>query len=616
MPPAVFIERLIVEEGFVDGLDLEFRPGLNVLVGPRGVGKTSVIQLLRFCLGLPAFSDAFERAALQHAQDILGDDGRVSVRLWVDGEPLVISRRKHDSEPEGFIDAVPSPIVLAQTEIEEIGVDPDGRLRLIDGFRSGTPRLTAHVRATLSEIRSRTLELADLEAEIEKQEHQLTAFDQEAAQLEAAEQELSAAELTAGAATADLQRLDELGRLAARSQTRVRALERAGSAVHEWEAQLEGVRRTAPSLDRWPDAGDEDLTQVIESEISRAAQTLEDTLSRLQGTRRQLETTVAAERDRINAAEDEARALRRRVEEIQAGAGVAARRLAALRQRVADLQALAAVLSERKLRRDKVRTERDEAVRALGSIRDERFRERLDVAKALNAALGPRIDVEVQQSGLWNRYADAIAETIRGSGLRYSDLAPEVAACLSPQELVAVVEQYDAAKLAACVNIPEDRARRIIDRLREAGLADVLTAPVEDAVVLKLLDGSDYKTTEHLSTGQRCTAVLPIILRHEERPVIIDQPEDHLDGAFIVDTLVQAIVRRAEGSQLIISTHNANIPVLGHAARVTLLGSDGSRGFEEHSGDLEDPRIVKAITDVMEGGREAFAARAKFYGSG
>jgi predicted AAA+ superfamily ATPase len=40
----MIIKRIQVEEGFLDGLDIAFAPGLNVLIGPRGTGKTSVIE--------------------------------------------------------------------------------------------------------------------------------------------------------------------------------------------------------------------------------------------------------------------------------------------------------------------------------------------------------------------------------------------------------------------------------------------------------------------------------------------------------------------------------------------------------------------------------------------
>lgn len=77
-PPPLLIDRITVEEGFLDGLDLSFKPGLNVIIGPRGVGKTSVIELLRFCLGIPALTDRFEKTARDHARSVLSS-GRVTV---------------------------------------------------------------------------------------------------------------------------------------------------------------------------------------------------------------------------------------------------------------------------------------------------------------------------------------------------------------------------------------------------------------------------------------------------------------------------------------------------------------------------------------------------------
>jgi hypothetical protein len=52
---------------------------------------------------------------------------------------------------------------------------------------------------------------------------------------------------------------------------------------------------------------------------------------------------------------------------------------------------------------------------------------------------------------------------------------------------------------------------------------------------------------------------------------------------------------------------------LGEAERVLLLASTGRRGFISVAGALEDRAVVDAITSVMEGGKEAFARRAKFY---
>ena len=152
-------------------------------------------------------------------------------------------------------------------------------------------------------------------------------------------------------------------------------------------------------------------------------------------------------------------------------------------------------------------------------------------------------------------------------------------------------------------------------QLKQVDLGALATVVVEDFVAFQLLDGPEYKDISELSTGQRCTVVLPIVLCHTERLLIVDQPEDHIDNAFIADTLIRGVLARSANGQIIFSTHNANIPVLGNADRVIdFLGSDGRRGFALAAAGLNEPAVVSAITTVMEGGAEAFERRASFYG--
>ena len=123
----------------------------------------------------------------------------------------------------------------------------------------------------------------------------------------------------------------------------------------------------------------------------------------------------------------------------------------------------------------------------------------------------------------------------------------------------------------------------------------------------------ESKASERLSIGQRCTAVLPVLLERHGDVLIIDQPEDHLDNAFVTSTLVESLRKRPLGHQVVLSSHNANIPVLGEADRVIYMTSNGRRGYYEHAGQLEERQVVDAITSVMEGGTEAFSRRAEFY---
>jgi hypothetical protein len=44
-----------------------------------------------------------------------------------------------------------------------------------------------------------------------------------------------------------------------------------------------------------------------------------------------------------------------------------------------------------------------------------------------------------------------------------------------------------------------------------------------------------------LSTGQQCTAILHLLLLDNNDPLIMDQPEDNLDNAFIADRIVSTL---------------------------------------------------------------------------
>jgi ABC-type lipoprotein export system ATPase subunit len=193
------------------------------------------------------------------------------------------------------------------------------------------------------------------------------------------------------------------------------------------------------------------------------------------------------------------------------------------------------------------------------------------------------------------------------------ELSERIAETFSPREIAGLAEDRDLKTISTTLGITEDRALRVCSALRGDARTALFTTTVDDDVQIQLMDGVDYKGIDFLSMGQRCAALLPIILCHTERIIILDQPEDHLDNAFVVDTLVQGIARRAEEAQTIVATHNPNIPVLGDAANVIHLDSDGSRCFVQSSGAVDTPQIVAAITTIMEGGREAFRRRAEFY---
>ncbi|MCU1413806.1 MAG: family ATPase [Microbacteriaceae bacterium] len=107
-----------------------------------------------------------------------------------------------------------------------------------------------------------------------------------------------------------------------------------------------------------------------------------------------------------------------------------------------------------------------------------------------------------------------------------------------------------------------------------------------------------------------------LLLGASTAPLIIDQPEDDLDNRFVYEGIV-AKLRELKGSrQIIASTHNANVPVLGDAELIVALEGDGHHGWPmaDGIGSLDDQPIRKLAEDLLEGGPAAFNARHHLYG--
>lgn len=124
---------------------------------------------------------------------------------------------------------------------------------------------------------------------------------------------------------------------------------------------------------------------------------------------------------------------------------------------------------------------------------------------------------------------------------------------------------------------------------------------------------------ERLSPGTRGIVLLLLYLAIDEdddRPLIIDQPEENLDPKSVFDELVERFRSARLRRQVIIVTHNANLVVNTDADQVIVATAGGHEPgklpvISYISGGLENPEIRRQVCNVLEGGERAFRARAK-----
>ena len=129
-------------------------------------------------------------------------------------------------------------------------------------------------------------------------------------------------------------------------------------------------------------------------------------------------------------------------------------------------------------------------------------------------------------------------------------------------------------------------------------------------------DGVDIR---NLSPGTRGIVLLLLYLAlddSDDRPLIIDQPEENLDPKSVFEELVSLFIAAKAKRQVIMVTHNANLVINSDADQIIVAEagphpSGGLPSISYAAGGLENAAIRKAVCDILEGGEEAFRERAR-----
>lgn len=165
-------------------------------------------------------------------------------------------------------------------------------------------------------------------------------------------------------------------------------------------------------------------------------------------------------------------------------------------------------------------------------------------------------------------------------------------------------------KLMDAIAEDEDKADLLVKRRQEC-YDYVCSLPyLNVGFSLKMGD----KELEQLSPGEKGSVLLIfyLALDQEEKPLIIDQPEDNLDNQSVFDKLVPCVLEAKKNRQVIIVTHNPNLAIACDSELIVYSENLGNR-IEYFSGAIEDDDIKDKIVDVLEGTMPAFELRTSKY---
>lgn len=620
-------------------LHVSFNPWLNALIGGRGTGKSTLVDLCRKALRREselnggadetslraAFDKRMRVPANRGEEGLLTADTLVEVTYRKDGERFVVAwGQEGQAHPIVRLDGdhrVPEsgtiqerfPVrIYGQKQLFELARTPNALLTIIDD----TPVV-------------RGAELARARKEAEARYLSSCA---EARALRAQAVELPARR----AALADVRRkldlLQQGGHAQAFNEYRLRQRQDGTwtSARRALDDGLTSLARATDALvvadlDERDATGDPALAALrrVHARARAAVQRLQESVMEATARAREELTEIAGGADAsewrqaVAASEQQYQ----RVAEQLGQAGITnpdeyrdlLQRAATLEQEIQTLEQRHAAAGER---------EQDAAreLERFRSLRSDLTSRRESFARDVS---GSEIRIEIQGSAARGAFEAFLRATL-GIGRFDEDykaivqrVAPEVSvlAAWSYQDLDAEV-----AKLRALLVNPQEQwpaqDRRFEPALRklQPERIDRLALYVpEDLVDVSFRDVRDiarqWRKLSQGSPGQQTAALLAFVLSYGDEPIILDQPEDDLDNTLIYELLVRRLRESKQRRQIIVVTHNPNIVVHGDAELVVSLDVASGQTQIEFAGGLQEPEARDEICRVMEGGRKAFATR-------
>jgi hypothetical protein len=228
------------------------------------------------------------------------------------------------------------------------------------------------------------------------------------------------------------------------------------------------------------------------------------------------------------------------------------------------------------------------------------------------------VNIYYDPSGITDEFKALVTEVMHGTYFQ-EESADTLCFAITPQQLADLVRKGLPDEITKDTGIAQNWSKAIVEKFRSLTQLHKLEMLWKcPRPVIKVLTKSAQPKqipVNQLSDGQKHTILLTIAMLAESNlPLIMDQPEDDLDNAFIFSSVVSTLRAIKERRQVILVTHNANIAVLGDSELLLPMKRNGDRGTVFDRGSVDHQETKKAAQDILEGGELAFRRRKEIYG--
>ena len=592
---AVLLRQVRFDGGALNGLAVPFSPSLNCLIGPRGNGKSAVIECLRHALGFREEADGPYKSGL--VERMLSPAGKVIVEAVDEFGREVRVERERTGQPSVYLDGVYRDISPASV-LKDI---------LYFGQKDLSARSESFDESFLDKL------LADrLDPKPQEEAALIEGVRQAARQLKEtleATEKIAALQKEKNELEVQLQVFKDKG--VDKKLTEMTLFDADRQAIVSWQQALKDLATSLQEAADWDDADaafpvlKSKRSEPITADLAAAKAKSDEAKTTAQATLETLRLAFTAVGESLQKLAPVQEEMKQEVAELQKTLNEPQLDLELFRKKKARLDQLVKLLAAGAQRTKTEQAARDMLGAAVNKLHDfwrERFTEREAEVRRLESELPQEIRLKTAFKGKRAAFGEFLRSKFRGSGLQGPSYDTMQNAFVDGREL------YQSRTELAAKGLSENAAIKVQSTLLDH-LADFLTFRTPDETVILF----HQKPLGEYSLGQRATVILHILMHLQRHPVIlIDQPEDDLDNETLYSHFIRQLLERKELTQFVFATHNPNIPVLGDAEQAIVCRKEGEKFSFEH-GSIDDKDIQQRIVTVMEGGEDAFRRRKEIY---
>ena len=599
------IQCISFDGGVLDGKTINLSPELNTLIGIRGSGKSSILEIIRYALDIQFGEKALDTDYKTHLVDhVLGSGGKITLHAVDQRGQQYEIRRISRERPDVYVNGVlqpgisiretvlHKPIYFGQKDLSSTGdgFEKDLVEKLVGEKLAGIRLRIADQREKVVECVSRLKKLAnavekkkEYEAKKQDAEFRLKIYKEHGVE-ERLQKQVDY--------DADSRKCTQVILFA---QTYLKEFE-AFISQHEDDLRNQRIYTSKKNVAFFEDffGGYDKLIASFE-QIKAAFITGNLALTELQ----QMSQEFAKRKDGLK---EEFAEIERKLAEQLKESGVQAIRpdeFRNLRKTVDHAAQMLQVLAKEETTRAKLKDELLKELASLNDIWHEEFKAikiELDKVNQSHSSL----TIEVEFKGDKAAFTTFMKDIFRGSRIRESTF----------QGLVGGFADFGAMyKEWKTVKGEVGNSTQVFEDYFKNNLEALLTWQVPNRFIIKYRD----KELKHHSLGQRASALILFVLSQQENNVfLIDQPEDDLDNQTIYEDVIKQIRRLKPKTQFVFATHNANFPVLGDAEQIVACSYSDDK-VHVISGSIDCPKLQQEIVNIMEGGEEAFTQRKRRY---